>query len=153
MTEAGSTSYIVVGVDGSEPSKDALRWAAGQARLTGAEVHALTTWELPAGYGFVPDYSYTDRVAHVRDDLEETIRQVLGEEPDVQVVIRIERGHAAAALVDAGRGAELLVVGSRGRGAFTGMMLGSVSQHCAQHATCPVVIVRDEPEGAEPSEA
>ncbi|WP_317620853.1 universal stress protein [Streptomyces sp. CBMA123] len=60
----------------------------------------------------------------------------------VEIRTRVQEGGAAACLLDAARGAELLVVGSRGHGGFTGALLGSVGQHCVQHAPCPVVVVR-----------
>jgi nucleotide-binding universal stress UspA family protein len=80
--------------------------------------------------------------AEAQNGLDETITEVFGDMPDVPLVSRVERGHAAAVLVEASRGADLLVVGSRGRGAFAGMVLGSVSRHCAENADCPVLIVR-----------
>ena len=144
MTDTTSTSYIVVGVDGSAHSRDALLWAARQARLTGADLHVVCAWNLPAGYGFAPDYSYVDLEAAARKGLDQTIAQVLGGLPSVPVVTRVERGHAAHVLIEASRGADLLVVGNHGHGSFTGMLLGSVSQHCAQHADCPVLIMRRE---------
>src|SRR6478752_266297 len=67
--------------------------------------------------------------------------RVAGDAAGVDVVAKVVRGHAADALLDASRGADLLVVGSRGHGTFAGTLLGSVSQHCAQHARCPIVIV------------
>jgi nucleotide-binding universal stress UspA family protein len=142
MAKAKDTSFIVVGVDGSEPSKDALRWAAGQARRTGSDLHAVCAWEFPAAYGWAPDYAGVNLAAEALKALDATIAQVLGDEPDVPLVTRVEQGHAAQVLIDASRGADLLVVGSRGHRAFAGMLLGSVSQHCAQHAACPVVIMR-----------
>ena len=142
MDQGTLTPFIVVGVDGSDASKDALRWAATQARLTGAAVHAICTWDFPTGYGWGPFISDLDLAEEARKGLERTIEQALADMPEVPLVARVERGHAAGILVDASRDADLLVVGSRGRGAFSGMLLGSVSQHCAQHAACPVLIVR-----------
>jgi nucleotide-binding universal stress UspA family protein len=142
MSESTSTSFIVVGVDGSPSSRHALLWAAGQARLTGADLHAVCAWDYPTTFGWASDYSDVDLAGDTRKELDATIAEVLGGLPDVPVVPRVERGHAASVLVDASRDADLLVVGSRGHGAFTGMLLGSVSQHCAQHAECPVLILR-----------
>jgi nucleotide-binding universal stress UspA family protein len=146
MDESEGTPFIVVGVDGSESSRDALLWGARQARLSGADLHALCAWDLPVGYGFAPDDSWSSLAVQAREGLDATIAQVLGEEPDVQVVARVEQGHPAKVLVEASRGADVLVVGSRGHGAFAGAFLGSVSQHCAQHADCPVLILRGEGE-------
>lgn len=142
MPDFNSTALIVVGIDGSESSKDALRWAATQAKQTGAQLHAVAAWQLPSGYGWAPDLSGADFAAEAQKELDQTVAQVLGGDHGVSVVARVAEGHAATVLIEASRGADLLVVGSRGHGAFTGMLLGSVSQHCAQHAACPVVIVR-----------
>lgn len=142
MAETTSTSFIAVGVDGSASSMDALRWAAGQARLTGADLHAVYAWDLPPGHGFAPGYAYVDPEAEARRSLESTIAKVLGDEPAVPLVTHVARGHAASVLIEASRGADMLVLGSRGHGAFAGMLLGSVSQHCAQQAACPVLIMR-----------
>jgi nucleotide-binding universal stress UspA family protein len=136
---------IVVGVDGSVPSKAALAWAIKQARLTGAVVEAVIAWEFPL-------LDYGSPVAVVQDvDFEKiaagalaaAIAEVAG--PDEPVTIRstVVRGNAARALLDASAAGELLVVGSRGRGGFVGALLGSVGQHCVHHATCPVVVIRD----------
>jgi nucleotide-binding universal stress UspA family protein len=144
MTETTSTSFVVVGVDGSESSADALRWAAAQARITGADLHAVYAWEFPSAYGWAwaPGFTDLDLAAESRKDLDAMIARVLDGGAGVSVVARVERGHAAEVLVAVSRGADLLVVGSRGRGAFADMLLGSVSLHCAQHAHCPVVIIR-----------
>jgi nucleotide-binding universal stress UspA family protein len=79
--------------------------------------------------------------AEVRKDLDATLAEVMKDHPDVTVTPVVVEGHPAQVMVEASRDAELLVVGSRGRGAFTGMVLGSVSQHCVQQAECPVVVV------------
>ncbi|MEV7120879.1 universal stress protein [Kitasatospora griseola] len=145
MNGTGSTAErrIVVGVDGSESSRSALRWAVRQAALTGATVEAVTTWEYPAVYGWEMPLSDTD----FSTAAEQTLAQVVEEEGDparpVEIGRRVERGNAARVLLDAAEGAELLVIGSRGHGGFTGALLGSVGQHCVHHATCPVVVVRD----------
>jgi nucleotide-binding universal stress UspA family protein len=135
---------IVVGVDGSAPSKAALAWAIRQARLTGAAVEAVIAWKLPVDYGYpVPvaaDVQFERSAAEV---LAAAITEVAG--PDEPVTIRsaVVEGNAARALLDASAGAELLVVGSRGHGGFVEALLGSVGQHCVHHATCPVVVIRD----------
>jgi nucleotide-binding universal stress UspA family protein len=142
MTEAETRPVIVVGVDGSQPSKDALIWAAKQAELTGAELHAVIAWRWPPTYGYPVDYSDVDFAAQARKKLEEFVTDTLGPTPPVLVTIRVIEGHPAAVLIDASRSADLLVVGRHGHGAFTGMLLGSVSQQCVLHATCPVLVVR-----------
>lgn len=140
MTEA--RPVIVVGVDGSAASKDALRWAARQAQLTGGEVNAMIAWEFPPSFGYYVDYSEAEFVADARKTLDEAVAESLGEPPSVPVTFSVVKGQPAAVLIEASRSADLVVVGSRGRGAFAGMLLGSVSQRCVQHATCPVVVVR-----------
>jgi len=138
---------IVVGMDGSEESKAALRWAARQADLTGATLEALTTWHVPsAAYG-VPMITVTgyDFEPGARQIIDDTIAEVLGAEPGRKLSVVVKEGYPALVLLEAAVGADLLVLGSRGHGAFTGMLLGSVSEHCVAHAPCPVVVVRHIP--------
>jgi len=78
--------------------------------------------------------------------LEETLRESVPETDTVEIERRVVEGRPAAVLVDESQGADLLVVGSRGHGGFAGLLLGSVSQQCAHHAACPVVIVHGKPE-------
>ncbi len=135
---------IVVGIDGSDPSKDALGWAVLQAELTGACLRVVMTWQTPSfAYGpaaLLPaDINFADPS---RDVLDKMLFEVLGEHPAVKVSSVVTEGAPAEKLLEAAGGADLLVVGSRGHGAFAGMLLGSVSQHCATHASCPVVVVR-----------
>ena len=131
---------IVVGVDGSDASKNALAWAARQAALTGARLEAVTAWHVPPlAYGTAPaDYNFAP---DARRAVDETISAVLGEHPDVDVSPVVVEGLPTPALLHAAAGADLLVVGSRGHGALTGVLLGSVSEHCVTHAPCPVVVV------------
>ena len=135
---------IVVGVDGSVPSKAALAWAVKQARLTGAAVEAVIAWELPATYGYpvpvAPDIDYGGLAAEV---LAGAIAEVSSPGEPVKIRSTVAEGNAARVLLDASAGAELLVVGSRGHGGFVEALLGSVGQHCVHHATCPVVVIRD----------
>jgi nucleotide-binding universal stress UspA family protein len=139
-----SQRRIVVGVDGSGPSGAALAWAAGQARLTGAVVDAVIAWEFPLTFRTpFPPAAMTDFKKLAGRVLADAIANVADSAGDVDIRPRVVEGNAAEALLDAGAGAELLVVGSRGHGGFAGALLGSVSQHCVHHATCPVVIIRD----------
>jgi nucleotide-binding universal stress UspA family protein len=137
------TPVVVVGVDGSPASEKALRWAADYAGLVGGGVRVVCVWHLPTGYGYAPEYAGADFEAQARLGVEETVARVLGPEPGAPVSIRVVRGHPAAVLVEESRKADLLVLGGRGLGAFTGMLLGSVSQHCTHHAACPTLVVRD----------
>src|ERR1019366_2067855 len=134
--------FIVVGVDGSEPSLKALRWAAQQARLTGATLRVLTTWEVATGTGWVPAFPVDyDPQAVARQALDEAITETLGADPDVAVERIVKEGHAAPVLLAAAKDADLLVVGSHGHGAFAGMLIGSVSEHLVRHAPCAIVVV------------
>jgi nucleotide-binding universal stress UspA family protein len=134
--------FIVVGVDGSEPSLKALRWAAQQARLTGATLRVLTTWEVATGTGWVPTFPVDyDPQAVARQALDEAITETLGADPDVAVERIVKEGHAAPVLLAAAKDADLLVVGSHGHGAFAGMLIGSVSEHLVRHAPCAIVVV------------
>ena len=135
---------IVVVVDGSESSKDALRWASHQAQLTGASLEAVTTWEISANsFGFaVPIPSDYDPATNAKKTLDETILQALGENGRAHLVARVVEGPPARSLLDIAKGADLLVLGSRGHGPFVGVLLGSVSEYCASHAKCPVVVLR-----------
>jgi nucleotide-binding universal stress UspA family protein len=133
---------IVVGIDGSPSSELALRWAAGQAGLTGQELHAVIAWDFPVPYDPpLPEDVNMGREA--AGSLEKTITTILGDADAHRVVQRVTQGHPAKVLIDAVRDADLLVVGARGHGAFIGMLLGSVSQHVIAHAPCPVVVVHE----------
>ncbi len=136
--ENGGT--IVVGVDGSACSLRALRWAAAQAACTGGAVEAVMAWHLPEIYGYTP----RDYRAETQEALDTAIAQALGAQPDVPLTATVVEARPAEALIDASRSAAMLVVGSHGHGAFTGMLLGSVSQHCVTHAHCPVVVFREQ---------
>jgi nucleotide-binding universal stress UspA family protein len=140
---------IVVGVDGSSCSVQALRWAIRQARLTGGSVEAVFAWEYPTsygGYGWVP-YGFaegTDFEQGAERILADSIGQAAGPDDGVTVRPVVARGNPTQVLLDAAHDADLLVVGSRGRDGFTAALLGSVAQHCVYHARCPVVVIRDQ---------
>ena len=133
----------MVGFDGSQPSRLALQWAVRQAELTGATVEAIHTWDVPANIGIAPvavDLDVMEQAAqHV---MANGVSEVERRHASVPVRGRVVQGNAAAVLIRAARDADLLVVGSRGHGGFVGALLGSVSQHCVHHATCPVVVIR-----------
>lgn len=94
--------------------------AARQVQLTGAELHVVIAWRPPVTYGYPPDYSDVDFAAQARQRLDAVVAEVLGPTPQLSVVTRVEAGHPAPILLDAARGADLLVVGSHGHGAFVG---------------------------------
>jgi nucleotide-binding universal stress UspA family protein len=133
---------IVVGVDGSSCSEEALRWAIGQARLTGRPVEAVISWSVPVDLG-VTAAAVHDWEGDAAGLLQSTVEEVVTAPDADRVSQRVVMGHPAKVLLDAAEGAALLVVGSRGRGGFRGMLLGSVSQHVIARAPCPVVVVRE----------
>ncbi len=137
-----NSTRIVVGVDGFESSKAALRWAIHQAKLTGGVVEAVTAWQVPAGAGQVPAADMPDYQDDARMVLTEAITEMCMVDPDVEVRPRVVQGPAAQVLVDVAEGADLLVVGCRGHGCLAGAPLGSVGQYCVHHAPCPVVVIR-----------
>jgi nucleotide-binding universal stress UspA family protein len=135
---------IVVGVDGSPPSVEALKWAAGEAARHGAQLVAVSAWEFPfvpsgPGAGFYVGPSAEDLTAQAGRQLELALEQA--DVSSVEVAQVTEYGSPARVLLDQAASANLLVVGARGHGGFTGLLLGSVSQQCATHAVCPTVVV------------
>ena len=151
---------IVVGIDGSEGSRRALLWAADEATLRRASLDVIYTYEHHLSWQrYASDDSMSAATAAaMREDFEAAAREAAGHaqalaDSMVEVIegpavtaTAIESSRPAQTLVDRSRGADLLVVGSRGRGGFKSLTLGSVSQQCAQHAECPVVIIRSKPE-------
>jgi nucleotide-binding universal stress UspA family protein len=135
---------IVVGVDGSPASVDALKWAVRQAALTGAVVEAVTAWQFPATYGGYPILAGTDWRADAQAIQDIAVKEALGDEATA-LVRRVAQGHPVRVLIDIAADADLLVVGSRGHGGFAGMLLGSVSEHVVAHAPCAVVVVKSAP--------
>jgi alanine dehydrogenase len=138
---------IVVGIDGSEASRLAARWATREAQLRGADLLLVSAWEIPMdGFSFGVAGVSEDMLKALQkaaeDDLGEVLDEVRAGAKDVDVSTKTVQGQAARVLLDASWEADLLVVGSRGLGGFRGLLLGSVSQQCADHAECPVVIVR-----------
>jgi nucleotide-binding universal stress UspA family protein len=137
---------IVVGVDGSENSLDALRWAAAEAKLRGSRLRVVGTFTTPimsTGYEVaVPDPS--DMQAASSTMLDAAVDSVGsdGALDGVDVEREVHEGHAGERLIALSREADLLVVGSRGHGGFMGLLLGSVTTYVVNHSLCPVVVVR-----------
>lgn len=134
---------IVVGVDGSEGADKALEWAIEEARVRDALLRCVAAWEFPyVGdiAGFAPVDIGKDLEARAREIAEAAAARA--REAGVEAEVVVAEGAAASVLTDtAARPSDLLVVGSRGRGGFAGLLLGSVSQQVTHHARCPVVIV------------
>lgn len=134
---------ILVGVDASDESRDALRWAASYAALVGHHLEVVHAWNARQEFVWVPQMPPPPSAIDVaRDRLAEMVVDVVGADSQVAKSVEVVEGHASKVLVERSRHAELLVVGSRGRGGFDGMTLGSVSGHCAEHAHCSVMVVR-----------
>jgi nucleotide-binding universal stress UspA family protein len=134
---------IVVGVDGSESSRQALRWAQRLAGAAGARIEAVIGWQYPVatgwGAGSMPlDYDLEKEMEKVLTD---TVDAVFGADRPTDLKLTVTEGHPASVLLQHSAGALMLVVGSRGHGGFLGLLLGSVSAHVAEHAHCPVLVV------------
>lgn len=133
---------IIVGVDGSESSKNALRWAARLAPSLNATIHAIIAWEYPIVFGLegaIPGIWRPEETA--KEILNNSLDSVFGKDRPAGLLGSISQGHPTFVLLDASEGAEMLIVGSRGLGGFKGLLLGSVSSSCAEHAKCPVLVV------------
>jgi nucleotide-binding universal stress UspA family protein len=164
VTPSGSSGEIVVGVDGSVASEAALAWALEEARLRGAKLRVIHAYQIPTlAYGDVgmgapgaaAQAALAEDVERVRSTAEGQAKSLVEASlrhagadavSDVEIELSVLEGPAAQLLIEAGRGADLLVVGSRGHGGFIGLLLGSVSQQCAQHPPCPVLIHPAPPE-------
>jgi nucleotide-binding universal stress UspA family protein len=148
--EADAGRYtIIVGVDGSESSQNALRWAIEEATLRRGRIVAVHAWQPPippVGLGPTPFGDFPALLADVKSAAEtlvtDIVAKVVGDDTKVAVEPKAIEGSPASVLIDESANADLLVVGSRGHGGFVGLLLGSVSQHCVNHAPCPVLVHR-----------
>jgi len=131
---------VLVGVDGSDNSQEAVDWAVRYATATGGSLELLIAWQWPMTYGSpvaLPDFNPETDAQQVVDKTKQAVGL-----PAERVNAMVVSGPAALALVARSESVDLLVVGSRGLGGFSGLILGSVSTHCVHHAKCPVVVVR-----------
>jgi nucleotide-binding universal stress UspA family protein len=153
MTEntTGRRPRVLVGVDGSAPARAALEFAVGEARLRSAVLEAVMAVQLP-DYAWIDPYGVRlpkeDTLQRAREKLDRMLASVDTEGLELDPVVTAVP--APQALVDRSADCDLLVVGSRGRGGFRGLVLGSVSMQCMLHAHCPVTVVHAQPEPAEP---
>jgi nucleotide-binding universal stress UspA family protein len=148
MTE--ERDRIVVGVDGSACALAALRWACDEARRRGADLELVTSWHAPylaeaSGYGLIY-LSPEELVAEARETQNQALDRLAPEvdaarQAGCRIDSRLLEGPPGPALVTESKGAEMLVVGRRGHGTLTRLLLGSVSRHATTHATCPVVVI------------
>ena len=142
MAEA-SRKRIVVGMDGSEESLHAMRTAARLAKLMDCRIQAITVWEYPAMLATpFPTTEFSPRVEAEQALAEAVDAAFEGQGIPEGLTREAVAGQPARVLMEASRGAEMLVVGNRGRGGFAGLLLGSVSTALAAHAYCPVLIAR-----------
>jgi nucleotide-binding universal stress UspA family protein len=137
---------IVVGHDGSKCSQDALSWAAALAARSGLELHVVRAWSMmsapkPSTWepGFVPPLADYEKA--VLDELTAHVKAARLD-PAVRVTCHVVHKSPAQGLMSAAEGADLLVVGARGRGGFSGLLLGAVSDQLVHHAPCPVTVIR-----------
>lgn len=147
MTREGKAECVVVGVDGSPASAMAMAWAARYAKAMGAKVRVVMAWHYPAAagpapIGVAPAAVSADVERSRHEELDKAIAATFGDSPSVEIETKVVYGHPSQILIDESKDADLLVVGNRGHGGFTGMLLGSVSTHCVTHASCPVTVVR-----------
>ncbi|TQJ31321.1 universal stress protein [Microbacterium sp. SLBN-146] len=138
---------IIVGIDGSEPSRAALRYAAEIGPKLGLPVEAVVVWDYPT-LAWGDAYYYPESAESLRSNAERLlaveVERAFPAGTPAWLRTGIRQGGAAHELIDASRDAAMLVVGTRGHGGFTGLLLGSVSSSCVSHAHCPVLVVRGE---------
>jgi nucleotide-binding universal stress UspA family protein len=138
---------IIVGVDGSPESNNALRWAVEEAKLRGAQLKAVHCWLYPVGIGIdvytLPSEEAMEKSAASALDvaIDAALEGVDGVPPIERVIVNGSPGHVLAMMSD---DAELVVVGTRGRGGFTGLLMGSAANQVAHHAKCPAVLIHKE---------
>lgn len=136
---------IVVGVDGSDRSIEALEWAAEEARVRGIPLEVATTWTYPIGTLLVPvgpePPQRSALIQEAKGLLDRVLDKAASAVEGVEILRRVIEGYAPQSLIEESKDAELLVLGKRGLGGFKGLVLGSVSQQCVAHGKCPVVVV------------
>jgi nucleotide-binding universal stress UspA family protein len=143
----------VVGVDGSDGSVAALRWAVRYGAATGTPVRAVLAWHYPTAAAQPPVGHAPEAINKEVEDqeaaiLREAIGKVAADAPGADIHGVVRYGHPAEVLIEESGHAGVLVVGRRGHGGFLGMHLGSVSLHCVNTAQCPVVVVHSHADGA-----
>jgi nucleotide-binding universal stress UspA family protein len=144
-TDSERKARVVVGLDGSVGSLRALSWAAGEARARDAILEVVAAWTYPTPVLLIPVAPDPPTVKTLRTEargmIDRALEKVTEHVAGLDIEPRVLEGNAPQVLLERGKEADVLVVGSRGFGGFRGLLLGSVSQQCVQHATCPVVVV------------
>ncbi len=146
MRTPADADEVVVGVDGSEPSLAALRWAHFIAEATGSTLDVVAVWEPTTAFGLVGEGwgalpTDWDPETITREMLDLALKSVFGDDLPVGCESRVVSGNTAQVLLELSARAQMLVVGSRGHGGFASLLLGSVSSACSEHATGPVLVV------------
>ena len=145
FAEENPNGPVVVGVDDSAPARAAARIAFDAAQVRGVPVIAVNAWDFGPYDAFnaeIWDHSMQQINTSLTDLVNEVLAPLREEFPNVEVEVRIVRGRPENAIVDASKGAGLVVVGSRGRGGFKGLMLGSTSKHVLRESHAPVIVTR-----------
>lgn len=149
-TQKGNTmdesKPVVVGVDGSAQSIEALREGRVMAELMNVPLLAVAAWQWPAASGEIPELVGYDPEQEARARLDETLGEAFGDGQPESLETVVQKGQPAQVLAELSKGARMLVVGSRGRGGFRGLLLGSVSSAVGAHASCPVLIMHGKAE-------
>jgi nucleotide-binding universal stress UspA family protein len=139
-----TTPLVVVGIDGSSCSYEALTFAIDEARLRKGALRIVTAWNIPPltySGGFAAGVDPAIFEAGAKTTSGQAIERARALAPDLEIDAITPNASGASGLLAAARGASLLVVGSRGHGGFSSLLLGSVSQQLAMHAPCPVTII------------
>ncbi len=145
------TGRILVGVDGSPASIEALRWARRVATALGAKIDAISAWQYPPSYSMAMGMVVTSLEADYQKILNGALDTAFGDDKPIGLQTKVHEGYPAQVLLtlSAEPNVEMLVVGSRGHGGFMGLLIGSTSAYCAEHAPCPVVVVHHPQSSAE----
>ena len=143
------TNTIIVGVEGSGGAKQALRWAINEAKLRDAKIEVVTAYTSTfvstasdVNYTPVETINLQEQIQEMQKEVVDSVLDSLDSKSDIpEIECKLIKGRPANALISAAESVDMLVVGSRGRGGFKGLLLGSVSHQIVQHSKCPVVIV------------
>ena len=132
---------ILVGFDGSDEAKRALRWAVELAHLIHAEVQAIHAWDFPSNYDFPYAFGGWDPAVDPQREFDAAVDEIATDRRDVLLALDVVRGDPARTLIEESGRATMLVVGSRGLGGFAALVMGSVSAKCVRHSACPVLVI------------